>query len=74
MSIDAVGFQSKIKNRMANSVDTDEMAHYEPSHLDLHCLQRYLYWSSVTKGLTLALYKSYRPKQELWNLPDGEYL
>ena len=30
-------------NRMANSVDPDEMAHYEPSHLDLHCLQRYLY-------------------------------
>ena len=22
----------------ANSVDPDEMAHYEPSHLDLHCL------------------------------------
>ena len=22
----------------ANSVDFDEMAHYEPSHLDLHCL------------------------------------
>ena len=27
---------------MANSVDPDEMAHYEPSHLDLHCLHRYL--------------------------------
>ena len=37
------GFQSKISNRMANSVDPDEMAHYKPSHLDLHCLQRYLY-------------------------------
>ena len=24
---------------MSNSVDTDEMAHYEPSHLDLCCLQ-----------------------------------
>ena len=22
----------------ANSVDLDEVAHYEPSHLDLHCL------------------------------------
>ena len=22
----------------ANSVDPDEMAHYEPPHLDLHCL------------------------------------
>ena len=26
---------------MADSVDPDEMAHYEPSHLDLHCLHRY---------------------------------
>ena len=26
----------KIKNRMANSVDPDEMAYNEPSHLDLH--------------------------------------
>ena len=24
---------------MANSVDADEVAPYEPSHLDLHCLQ-----------------------------------
>ena len=23
----------------ANTVDPDEMAHYEPSHLDLQCLQ-----------------------------------
>ena len=30
---------------MTNSLDPDEMAHYEPSHLDLHCLQRYLFWS-----------------------------
>ena len=22
----------------ANSVDLDEVAHYEPPHLDLHCL------------------------------------
>ena len=28
------------KNRMANSVDPDETAHYEPSYQDLHCLQR----------------------------------
>ena len=24
---------------MSNSVDPDETAHYEPSHLDLSCLQ-----------------------------------
>ena len=27
---------------MTNSVDPDETARYEPSHLDLHGLQRYL--------------------------------
>ena len=32
-------------NRMANSVDPDETARYEPSHQDLHCLQRHLCWS-----------------------------
>ena len=32
---------SKIKNRLSSSAGPDEMAHYEPSHLDLHCLHRY---------------------------------
>ena len=36
---------------MANSVDPDETASYEPSHLDLHCLQTHLYWSAGTKAL-----------------------
>ena len=27
---------------MANSIDPDETARYEPSHLDLHCLHRVL--------------------------------
>ena len=27
-------------NRMSNSVDPDETAHYEPSHLDLRCFQK----------------------------------
>ena len=30
-------------NRIGNSVDPDETACYEPSHLDLPCLQKYLY-------------------------------
>ena len=30
----------KLKNRMSNSVDTDETAHDEPSHMDLRCLQK----------------------------------
>ena len=25
---------------MSNSIDPDETAHYEPSHLDLRCLQK----------------------------------
>ena len=29
----------KIKDYSANTVDPDETAHYEPSHLDLQCLQ-----------------------------------
>ena len=36
---------------MANSVDPDEMAHYEPSHLDLYCVQKYLSKSAGLKGL-----------------------
>ena len=28
----------EIKAEFANSVDLDEVAHYEPSHLDLLCL------------------------------------
>ena len=38
-----------MNNRIANSVDPDEMAHYEPSHLDLHCLQRHPHWSAGMK-------------------------
>ena len=38
------GFQSHVNNRIGNSVDPDETARYEPSHLDLHCVQKYLYW------------------------------
>ena len=37
---------------MPKSADPDGTARYEPSHLDLHCLQRYLYWSEGMKGLT----------------------
>ena len=33
-------FHVKLKDWMSNSVDPDETAHYEPSHLDLRCLQQ----------------------------------
>ena len=45
------GLHSKIKNRMANSVDPDEMAHYESSHQDLHCLHRDRFWCAGRKVL-----------------------
>ena len=41
----------KINNRIAKSVVSDATALYEPSHLDLHCLQRYQYWSAGLKEL-----------------------
>ena len=34
---------------MAKSVGTDEMAQYEPSHLDLHYFQTFLSWSTKLK-------------------------
>ena len=43
------GSESKNENRMANRVDPDEMAHNKPSHLDLHCLQKYQLWSAGLK-------------------------
>ena len=36
---------------MANSVDPDETARYEPSHQDLHCLHKYLFRSAGLEGL-----------------------
>ena len=41
----------KNQNRMANSVDPNEMAHYEPSYQGLHCLHRYLFWFVKLKVL-----------------------
>ena len=44
---------------MANSADLDETARYEPSHLDLHCFQRYLLiglkWLRITSHLATLL-------------------
>ena len=39
---------------MANGVDPDEKAH-ELSHLDLHCLHGYLFWSTRLKGFVYLL-------------------
>ena len=51
MSIVATGMSVINKNSIANSVDLDETAPYEPSHQDLHCLQRYSVRSSGLKRL-----------------------
>ena len=34
----------KIDLVLANSTDPDEMHHSVAFHLDLHCLQKYLFW------------------------------
>ena len=36
---------------MANSVDPDDTALYEPFHLDINCLPSYLIWPAGLKGL-----------------------
>ena len=53
-------FYLKLKDWMSNSVDLDEMAHFEPSHLDLCCLQKPLLspvavkeWTKLLANLTL---------------------
>ena len=45
----------KNQNRMADSVDPDEMALYEPSHRDLYCLHMYLIWSAGLQALNELL-------------------
>ena len=48
----------KIKDYKANTVDPDEMAHYEPSHLshlDLQCLQIQLLLCLALYGLKCKL-------------------
>ena len=52
---------------MANSVDPDEMAHYEPSHQDLHCLQRFL----VFKAERVNYYYSHLDLHCLQRYPFG---
>ena len=36
----SIGKRFTCKVEMSNSVDPDETAHYEPSHVDLCCLQK----------------------------------
>ena len=41
---------------MANTVDPDMTAHYEPSHLNLQCLQIQLFLCLVLYGLSCFWY------------------
>ena len=50
--------KKKKKKRIANSVDPDEMVPYQPSHLDLHSLQRTMFWSTGINKLNTHLEKS----------------
>ena len=59
MSIAAHVALDKIENKMANSFDPDEMARYEPSHLDLHCLQRYICWFTTRLKGSRVLIRQY---------------
>ena len=43
---------------MSNSVDPDETAHYEPSHLDLCCLQKPIIIACGSERVKKQLYKS----------------
>ena len=48
---------------MANSVDPDETARYEPSHQGLHCLHMSLFWSVMLKvlsGLVILIDASFK--------------
>ena len=43
---------------MSNSVDPDETAHYEPSHLDLCCLQKPNLSPVTAKELTITIVRT----------------
>ena len=46
--------KSIVANRDVSQKAPDEMADNEPSHLDLHCWQRYQFWSARLKGLSIC--------------------
>ena len=50
------GGEKQAEIRMPNSVYPDETAHYEPSHLDAHCLRWFLSWLAGLSGLIKCLY------------------
>ena len=53
-----VSLYLKFNNWMSNSVDPDETAHYEPSHLDLCSLQRLLIIACGSERVNLKIFNS----------------
>ena len=82
------GYRPKTNDRMANSVDPDEMAHSEPSHLDLHCLfclfssgkEAYMILTSLNPSFLLLLknidcaYTLETPRRGDFNVPTTIYV
>ena len=50
---------------MSNSVDPDETAHNEPSHLDLHCLQKPITMACGNERVERSTFKNkiFTPKE-----------
>ena len=49
---------------MSNSIDPDEMAHYEPSHLEICCLQKPILSPVAVKELNeYCIYPEYLDRQ-----------
>ena len=58
---------SEFKDKRANRVDIDEMAHYEPPSQDVHCLQIYLFTSIALKELRIILeFNRFYAQSQLW--------
>ena len=62
-----------LKIQRANSVDLDEVAHYEPSHQDLHSLQIQLF-SSLVLALSMTSVKSTFNPTAVSRVPDKQKL
>ena len=64
--------KKKKKRKIPNSVDPDETARHEPSHLDLHCLQMYLFLSIGLKELKgQSSYNAEMKEMKKYSLKQG---
>ena len=54
---------------MSNSVDPDETAHYEPSHLDLRCLKKPIIIARGSKRVSKMSYHTFCGSKRVKRLP-----